>query len=93
MDRRQRCADAQPCRGPGQPLTSRSYTNNLKKYVAKAGMRRVNIHQTRHIYARIIIEDSGDLLETQSALDHESQATTGAYVHTVAIKKDKHNDK
>lgn len=93
MGRRQRCADAQTRRGPGQPLTSRSYANNLKKYVAKARMRRVNIHQTRHIYTRIIFEDSSDLLETQSALDHESQATTRAYVHTVAVKKDKHNDK
>jgi integrase len=78
---------------PGQPLTSRSYANNLKKYAAKAGMRHVNIHQTRHTYARIIFEDSGDLIETQSALDHESQATTRAYVHTVAVKKDKHSNR
>jgi len=78
---------------PGLPLTSRSYANNLKKYAAKAGMRRVNIHQTRHTYARIIFEDSGDLLETQSALDHENQATTRAYVHTVAVKKDKHSNR
>jgi site-specific recombinase XerD len=77
----------------GPALTSRSYANNLKKYAAKAGMRRVNIHQTRHTYARIIFEDSGDLLETQSALDHESQATTRAYVHTVAVKKDKHSNR
>jgi integrase len=78
---------------PGLPLTSRSYANNLKQYAAKAGMRRVNIHQTRHTYARIIFEDSGDLLETQSALDHESQATTRAYVHTVAVKKDKYSNR
>jgi integrase len=78
---------------PGLSLTSRSYANNLKKYAAKAGMRRVNIHQTRHTYARIIFEDSGDLLETQSALDHENQATTRAYVHTVAMKKDKHSNR
>jgi integrase len=78
---------------PGLPLTSRSYANNLKKYAAKAGMQRVNIHQTRHTYARIIFEDSGDLLETQSALDHESQATTRAYIHTVAVKKDKHSNR
>jgi integrase len=77
---------------PGEPLTSRSYANNLKKYAVKAGgMRRVNIHQTRHTYARIIFEDSGDLLETQSALDHESQATTRVYVQTVAVKRDKHS--
>jgi integrase len=76
---------------PGDPLTSRSYANNLKKYAAKAGMRRVNIHQTRHTYARIIFEDSGDLLETQSALDHESQATTRVYVQTVAVKRDRHS--
>ncbi|MCI0392083.1 MAG: tyrosine-type recombinase/integrase [Acidobacteria bacterium] len=78
---------------PGAPLTSRSFANNLKKYAAKAGLRAVNIHQTRHTYARIIFEDSGDLLETQSALDHENQATTRVYVQTVAVKRDKHSDR
>lgn len=78
---------------PGAPLTSRSFANNLKKYAAKAGIRAVNIHQTRHTYARIIFEDSGDLLETQSALDHENQATTRVYVQTVAVKRDKHSDR
>ncbi|MGH9838448.1 MAG: tyrosine-type recombinase/integrase [Blastocatellia bacterium] len=77
----------------GEPLTSRSFANNLKKYAAKAGLRAVNIHQTRHTYARIIFEDSGDLLETQSALDHENQATTRVYVQTVAVKRDKHSDR
>jgi hypothetical protein len=33
------------------------------------------------------------LLETQSALDHESKATTRAYVHTIAVKKDKHSNR
>lgn len=78
---------------PGLPLTSRSFANNLKKYAAKAGIREVNIHQTRHTYARIIFEDSGDLLETQSALDHENQATTRVYVHTIAVKRDRHSNK
>lgn len=78
---------------PGEPLTSRSYANNLKKYAAKAEMRWVNVHQTRHTYARIIFEDSGDLIETQSALDHESPATTRVYVQTVAVKRDKHSDR
>jgi site-specific recombinase XerD len=75
----------------GEPLTSRSFANNLKKYAAKAGIRAVNIHQTRHTYARIIFEDSGDLLETQSALDHENLGTTRVYVQTVAVKRDKHS--
>ncbi|MGH8710162.1 MAG: tyrosine-type recombinase/integrase [Burkholderiales bacterium] len=78
---------------PGDPLTSRSFANNLKKYAAKAGLRAVNIHQTRHTYARIIFEDSGDLIETQSALDHENPATTRVYVQTVAVKRDKHSDR
>lgn len=65
---------------PDLPLTSRSFANNLKRYATKAGIREVNIHQTRHTYAIIIFEDSGDLLETQSALDHENQATTRVYV-------------
>jgi integrase len=78
---------------PGEPLVSRSYANNLKKYAAAAGIQHVNIHQTRHTYARIIFEDSGDLIETQSALDHENQATTRVYVHTIAVKRDKHSDR
>jgi integrase len=78
---------------PGEPLSSRSFANNLKKYAAKAGLRAVNIHQTRHTYARIIFEDSGDLIETQSALDHENPATTRVYVQTVAVKRDKHSDR
>jgi integrase len=76
---------------PGPAVTSRSYANNLKKYAVKAGVRQVNVHQTRHTYARIIFEDSGDLLETQSALDHENQGTTRVYVQTVAVKRDKHS--
>lgn len=78
---------------PGPPLNSRSFANNLKRYAAKAGIERVNIHQTRHTYARIVFEDTGDLLETQSALDHESQATTRVYVQTVAVKRDRHSDR
>src|SRR5262245_4278590 len=78
---------------PGLQLTSRSFANNLKKYAARAGIRQVNIHQTRHTYAQIIFEDSGDLLETQSSLDHENQATTRVYVNTIAVKRDKHSDR
>jgi hypothetical protein len=40
IDRRQRCADAQPRWKLGQPLTSRSYANNRKKHMAKAGIRK-----------------------------------------------------
>lgn len=79
--------------GPGPPLTSRAFANNLKKYAGRVGIGQVNIHQTRHTYARIIFEDTGDLLTTQSALDHESQATTRVYVQTVAVKRDKHGDR
>ncbi len=77
---------------PGPALGSRAFANNLKKYAARAGLRQVNIHQTRHTYARIIFEDSGDLMETQSALDHENLATTRVYVQTVAVKRDRHSD-
>jgi hypothetical protein len=34
---------------------------------------------------RIIFEDPGDLLETQSALDHENHATTRGYVRIIAL--------
>jgi integrase len=78
---------------PGEALSSRSFANNLKKYAAAAGIREVNIHQTRHTYARIIFEDSGDMLETQSALDHENPSTTRIYVNTIAVKRDRQSEK
>jgi site-specific recombinase XerD len=73
----------------GAPLSSHSFVKNLKAYAAGAGIERIHLHQTRHTFARIFSEDSGSMIETQDALDHEHVGTTRAYVQTIAVKKDR----
>jgi site-specific recombinase XerD len=73
----------------GAPLSSHSFVKNLKGYADTAGIKHIHLHQTRHTFARIYSEDSGSMIETQEALDHEHVGTTRAYVQTIAVKKDK----
>jgi integrase len=74
---------------PGAQLSSRSFSNNLKKYGMAAGIEYVHLHQTRHTYARIVAEETGSFIETQEALDHENAATTRVYVQRITVKADK----
>jgi integrase len=76
--------------GPGAPLSSRSFVENLKAYAKEAGLAGVHLHQTRHTYARIVAEETGSFLEAQEALDHENAATTRVYVQRITVKKDRH---
>jgi integrase len=78
---------------PGAPLTSHAFVKNLKRYAKEAGLEHIHNHMTRHTFARIINEESGSLMETQEALDHEDQATTRVYVEAVAIKRDKYSER
>jgi integrase/recombinase XerC len=78
---------------PGAPLTSHAFVKNLKRYAKEAGLEHIHNHMTRHTFARIINEESGSLMETQEALDHEDQATTRIYVEAVAIKRDKYSER
>jgi integrase len=64
---------------------------NLKAYAEQVGIKHIHLHQTRHTFARIFAEDSGSMIETQDALDHEHLGTTRAYVQIIAVKKDKFN--
>jgi integrase len=76
---------------PGAPLTSRAFAENLKSYAGKAGIEKINVHRTRHTFARIVAEETGSYLETQEALDHENAATTRIYVERITVKADKHS--
>lgn len=76
---------------PGAPLTSRSFAENLKAYACKIGIEKINVHKTRHTFARIVAEETGSYLETQEALDHENAATTRIYVERITVKADKHS--
>src|SRR5947209_15791836 len=76
---------------PGAPLTSRAFAENLKVYACRVGIGRINVHKTRHTFARIVAEETGSYLETQEALDHENAATTRIYVERITVKSDKHS--
>lgn len=78
---------------PGAPLTSHAFAKNLKRYAKEAGLEHIHNHMTRHTFARIVSEETGSMLETQEALDHEDQATTRVYVDSIAIKRDKYSNR
>jgi integrase/recombinase XerC len=76
---------------PGAPLSSHSFSKNLKGYAREAGIEKIHIHQTRHTFARIISEETGSIVETQDALGHKNLATTRVYIGRIAVKRDKHS--
>jgi integrase len=78
---------------PGAPLTSHSFAKNLKRYAREAGLDHVHVHMTRYTFARLVNEETGSLLETQEALDHEDQATTRVYLESISIKRDKYSER
>lgn len=73
---------------PGEALTSHCFVKNLKKYAREAGVKDFHLHRTRHTFARIVSELTGDITATQNALDHQNRSTTRVYVQRIAIKKD-----
>ncbi|MET0646499.1 MAG: tyrosine-type recombinase/integrase [Pyrinomonadaceae bacterium] len=76
---------------PGAPLSSHSFSKNLKGYAREVGIEKIHIHQTRHTFARIISEETGSIVETQDALGHKNLATTRVYIGRIAVKSDKHS--
>lgn len=73
---------------PGAALTSHCFVKNLKKYAEEAGVEGFHLHRTRHTFARIVSELTGDITATQNALDHQSRSTTRVYVQRIAVKRD-----
>jgi integrase/recombinase XerD len=77
---------------PGEALTSHCFVKNLKKYAREAGVEGFHLHRTRHTFARIVSEVSGDITATQNALDHQSRSTTRVYVQRIAVKRDLYSE-
>ncbi|HYX72526.1 MAG TPA: site-specific integrase [Nitrososphaera sp.] len=73
---------------PGEALSSHCLVKNLKKYAQEAGVKDFHLHRTRHTFARIVSEFTGDITATQNALDHQNRSTTRVYVQRIAVKKD-----
>lgn len=78
---------------PGAPLSSHCFVKNLKRYARAAGIDGFHLHQTRHTFARIVAEETGSILATQEALDHNNPSTTRVYVQRIAIKRDQHSER
>jgi integrase len=77
---------------PGDQLSSHCFVKNMKKYALEAGIEDFHLHRTRHTFARIVSELTGDITATQNALDHQSRSTTRVYVQRVAVKRDLYSD-
>lgn len=73
---------------PGESLSSHCFVKNLKKYALEAGIKDFHLHRTRHTFARIVSEFTGDITATQNALDHQNRSTTRVYVQRIAVKRD-----
>lgn len=73
---------------PGAALSSHCLVKNLKKYAIEAGVEGFHLHRTRHTFARIVSEVTGDITATQNALDHRNRSTTRVYVQRIAVKRD-----
>jgi integrase/recombinase XerD len=77
---------------PGEALSSHCFVKNLKKYAKEAGVEGFHLHRTRHTFARIVSEFTGDITATQNALDHQNRSTTRVYVQRIAVKRDLYSD-
>lgn len=77
---------------PGEALSSHCFVKNLKKYAKEAGVEGFHLHRTRHTFARIVSEVTGDITATQNALDHQNRSTTRVYVQRIAVKRDFYSD-
>jgi site-specific recombinase XerD len=76
----------------GEALSSHCFVKNLKKYAKEAGVEGFHLHRTRHTFARIVSEVTGDITATQNALDHQNRSTTRVYVQRIAVKRDLYSE-
>lgn len=51
-------------------------------------MKEFHQHRTRHIFARIVSEFTGDITSTKNALDHQNRSTTRINVQRIAVQRD-----
>lgn len=71
-----------------QAVSSHGFVKNIAKYAERVGIYNFHLHQTRHTFARIIGEQTGDLTRVQAALGHQNLHTTRVYLDRVSIKRD-----
>lgn len=70
-------------------LSSHGFVKNLKKYAALAGIDHIHLHQTRHTFANILVEQGESLGTVQDELGHKNQQTTRIYTGRIATRPDK----
>ncbi len=64
------------CRKDGEPHTLPSFYGALKRACNRAGVPQVSVHDLRHMYATILLEQGVSLVKISSLLGHASIHTT-----------------
>lgn len=64
-----------------------------KKNGANIDVDQITIHGIRHLCAQEVLEQSGDVIEVQRRLNHQSLATTQVYLNTIKSQLNKHASK
>lgn len=76
------------CNVDGRSIEQKVLETGFKKYLAKAHLKQVNLHATRHTFATEALQKASDIVTVSAVLGHEKPSTTlDMYGHTFDDRK------